>query len=456
MTSTSSPNPETTATDSTAGATTTGATTAGADPGPAPLEPAGEVALRAAPEVAANSLGEYLKAWILRVRNGESGMLPVVAGLVLIVIIFQSQQSVFLSATNIANLLVQASTFILFAMAEVFVLLLGEIDLSIGYVGGVGAVVAVATAAPPGNHPWWIAVLAGLVATALIGAVNGLLVTRLRIPSFVVTLAGLLGYEGVLIFLADREGGPNGGGTIRLSNHILLDLVNGNLSVAAGWVFLVVALVGFAVYALLRDRQRQAHGLVVAPTAVTLLKIGAVAVAGTALVWVCNTNRGRLVPLRGVPWVVPIILGTYALWTVLLGRTRFGRYVYAIGGNAEAARRAGINLGRIRLAAFTLAGMTAGLAGIIYASQLGSISNDIDGGQLVLYAVAAAVIGGTSLFGGRGRMLHAVVGGLVIATIANGMGLIGLSTSTQYMVTALVLLAAASVDALARRGTTAR
>ena len=408
------------------------------------------------PATTAESIGDYVRAWGVGIRNRESGMLPVVLGLVVIVVIFQSQKSVFLSAGNLTNLFIQSATFILLGMAEVFVLLLGEIDLSIGYVGGVAGVVTVATAAPPGNHPWWVAIIAGLVASTLIGILQGVVVTRLRVPSFVVTLAGLLGWEGMLIFLADREGGTNGGGTIRLSNSILLDLVNGNLSVAAGWVLLVAGVAGFAAFLLVRDRHRRAHSLVVPPFGLTVARIVAVAVAGFAIVAICNTNRGRIVshPVQGVPWVVLIVLGTFIAWTSLLGRTRFGRYVYAIGGNAEAARRAGINLGRIRTAAFALTGLTAGLAGVILTSQLGSISSNVDGGELVLYAVAAAVIGGTSLFGGRGKMLYAVVGGLVIATIANGMGLIGLSASAQYMVTALVLLAAASVDALARRNST--
>ncbi len=406
------------------------------------------------PASAADNMRDYLRAWIVRIKNGESGMLPVVLGLILIVIIFQSQKSVFLSAGNLTNLFTQSATYILLGMAEVYVLLLGEIDLSIGYVGGVAGVVTVATAAPPGDHPWWVAILAGLVVATIIGIIQGLVITRLRVPSFVVTLAGLLGWEGVLIFLADREGGTNGGGTIRLSNSILLDLVNGNLSVAAGWIVLVLGVAGFAVFLIARDRHRRRHALVVPPLGLTIAKI--VAVAGFAVVAICNTNRGRIVshPVQGVPWVVPIVLGIFMLWTALLGRSRFGRYVYAIGGNAEAARRAGINLGRIRTAAFALTGLTAGLAGVILASQLGSISSNVDGGSLVLYAVAAAVIGGTSLFGGRGKMLYAVIGGLVIATIANGMGLIGLSASAQYMVTALVLLAAASVDALARRNST--
>jgi D-xylose transport system permease protein len=288
--------------------------------------------------------------------------------------------------------------------------------------------------------------------TCAIGALQGFLITRLGLPSFVVTLAGLLGWEGVLLFLINRWGGPSSGGTIRITNKVLNDIVSGSLSVVAGWVLLVVGVVLYALFAFVQDRRRRSSGLVAPPLAVTALKVAVVAAAGIALVAICNTNRGRLVAVKGVPWVALVILAVVVAWTFLLGRTRFGRYVYAIGGNAEAARRAGINLGRIRLACFALTGFTAGLAGIVYASRLGSISNNVDGGTLVLYAVAAAVIGGTSLFGGRGKMVHALIGGLVIATIYNGMGLIGLSSATQYMVTALVLLAAVTVDAVARRG----
>jgi D-xylose transport system permease protein len=420
-----------------------------------PLAPVRTAALDANMDLTANTFGEYMRAWWTRVRGGDAGILPVIGGLIVIVIIFQSQKSVFLSAANLTNLLVQGAVFMTLGMAEVFVLLLGEIDLSIGYGGAIGAVVAVATAAPPGNHPWWVAVLFGLAVTSALGFLQGSLITRLRVPSFVVTLAGLLGFEGLLILLCNREGGKNGGGTVEITNSILKDFVNGTLSVTAGWVLLVVVVAVFAAFNLIRDRQRRAHGLVAPPLALTIIRIVLVAGAGFALVAICNTNRGRLKshPVQGVPWVVLIVLGVLGIWTLLLSRTRFGRYVYAVGGNAEAARRAGISLSRIRIACFTLCGLTAGIGGIIYASQLGSISSDVDGGQLVLYAVAAAVIGGTSLFGGRGKMLHAVLGGLVIATIYNGMGLIGLSAPSQFIVTALVLLAAASVDALARRST---
>jgi D-xylose transport system permease protein len=270
-----------------------------------------------------------------------------------------------------------------------------------------------------------------------------------------VTLAGLLGFEGALIFLVNHYANSSGG-TITITNNIISDLVSGNISPVAGWIILAVAVVIYGALSLLRDRHRRASGLVAPPRALTVAKIVLVAAAGVVLVAVCNTDRGTaLVSVRGVPWVVLIVIGVLAGWTFLLERTRFGRYVYAIGGNAEAARRAGVSLMRIRLLCFTLCSLTAGLAGIIYASRLGSISNDIDGGTLVLDAVAAAVIGGTSLFGGKGKMVHALLGGLVIATIVNGLGLLNISAAVQDMVTALVLLAAVAIGALSTRGRSA-
>ncbi len=400
-----------------------------------------------APELT-NSLGEFVRAWAKQIRRGESGVLPVLGGLILLVIIFQAKDSVFLSAGNLVNLLVQGSVFVLLGMAEIWVLVLGEIDLSVGYVAGIGGTIT-AILSTTHNLPWWVAIIGGMLATAAIGAVWGTLVIRLRLPSFVVTLAGLLGMEGLLLYLVNANGT---GGTIRINSTVLLDIANGNMSVTAGWIVMVVAVAAFGGVTVLRDRHRRNSGLVAPPLAVTLLKVAVMAAAGIVLVLICNTDRGVLVPLQGVPYVVLIVLGFLAAWTFLLSRTRFGRYLYAIGNNAEAARRAGISLGWNKLWAFTLTGFTAGAAGIVYASRLGSISNNIDGGTLVLYAVASAVIGGASLFGGRGKMVYALLGGLVIATIYNGMGLLGLAASYQYMVTALVLLAAVTIDSLARRG----
>jgi D-xylose transport system permease protein len=410
--------------------------------------------LLAGNELVAASFSEYSSGVFKKIRSGESGVLPVLVGLVIIVIIFQTKNSAFLSAGNLTNLLEQAAVFVLFGMAEIFVLLLGEIDLSLGYVALVAGIVTAELAAPPHNVAWWLAILAGLAVAAAIGAISGLLITRLGLPSFVVTLAGLLGWQGFGLFLFNNDK-HSSGGTISISNHILNDIVNGSFSVAASWIVMVVVVALFALLSLGRDRRRRASGLVAPPLPVTLIKIAAMAVAGVVVVLVCNTNRNHIGVLKGMPWVVLIVLIVVAGWTFLLGRTKFGRYLYAIGGNAEAARRAGVSLNKIRLFAFMLAGLTAGIAGVVYASELGSVSNNFNGGTYVLYGVAAAVIGGTSLFGGRGKMVHAVLGGLVIATIYNGIVLLGLSAAAQLMVTGLVLLAAVVVDAVARRGRTA-
>ena len=410
---------------------------------------AAAAAQTAAPEVIANSLGEYVRIQFRRIRSGESGALPVVIGLVAIVIYFQARNSLFLSPGNLVNLLIQGSPYIILGMAEVFVLLLGEIDLAVGFTGAVAAVV---TAWSVFSVPWWVAIILGLATGAFLGLVFGVLITRLRLPSFVVTLAGLLGLQGLMIVLVARSGhGP--GGSIPISNKIIDDLTTGNLSPVAGWVVMVVVVALASAVLLLRDRQRRSAGLVTPPISVTLLKIVVMAVAGVAVVLIGNANRGTAIQsLRGVPWVVLIVLGVLAIWTFLLGRTRFGRYIYAIGGNAEAARRAGVSLNYIRTMAFVLTGLTGAIAGIVLASRLGSISTDVDGGQLVLFAVAAAVIGGTHLFGGHGKMLNALIGGLVVAAIANGLALLGTSAAATYIVTSLVLLAAVMVDALSRRG----
>jgi D-xylose transport system permease protein len=401
-----------------------------------------------APELIANSVGEYARIWIKRVRNGESGALPIILGLVAIVIFFQVRSHLFLSAGNLVNLMIQGVPFILLGMAEVFVLLLGEIDLSIGYNAAVGATVTLWAAY---SLPWWVAIIVGLAASAFLGALQGTIITRLGLPSFVVTLSGYLGLEGFLIILVPRTG-HGAGGSIPDPSNILNDLTAGNLSPVAGWVVMVVLVALGGLYMIMRDRRRRISGLVAPPIGVTVLKIAVMAIAGILVVIVGNTNRGAgFTVLSGVPWAVLIVLGVLVLYTVLTSRTRFGRYIYAIGGNAEAARRAGVNLIRIRTLCFTLCGLTAGIAGIMLASQLNSISTDINGGEYVLFAVASAVIGGTNLFGGRGKMIHALLGGLVIAVIYNGLGLIGLAAGPTFIVTALVLLAAVTIDTLARR-----
>jgi D-xylose transport system permease protein len=408
-------------------------------------------AMASNPELLAGSLSEYVRIWLKRIRNGESGALPVIAGLIVIVLIFQIENSLFLSAGNLVNLMTQAAWIVMLGMAEVFVLLLGEIDLAAGFTAACGAVLAFWMLAD--NYPWWVAILAALAATAAYGALQGIVITLLRLPSFVVTLAGLLGLSGALLFLIGLSGPVGLGGNIALHNNVVNDIEAGSLNPLASWIVMLAIVLVTGLLMFLRDRRRRVSGLVAPPLSVTVLKIAVIALAGVVVVLVANTNRGTgFITLRGLPWVVLIVLAILVGYTILLGRTRFGRYIYAIGGNAEAARRAGINLTRIRTLAFMLCGLTAGISGIILASYVGSASSGVNGGQNVLYGVAAAVIGGTSLFGGRGKIMDALLGGLVVGVIYNGLELLGLTASSQLMWTALVLLGAVTVDTLTRRG----
>jgi D-xylose transport system permease protein len=299
---------------------------------------------------------------------------------------------------------------------------------------------------PSHDWPWPLAVAVALLICAAIGLLQGTIITRIGLPSFVVTLAGLLFWEGVVLKILGS------GGSQPINNQAINDIASRAFTPTVGWIMMLVLVGLYGAMGWRRDSKRRRAGLVAPPPRVTLLKISGALAAGVALVLLCNTNRGVLVPIRGVPWVVLLVLGVLVIWTFLLGRTKLGRYIYAIGGNAEAARRAGIDVAGVRTIAFMLCSLTAGVAGIVYASRLQSISTAINGGTLVLYAVAAAVIGGTSLFGGRGKAMHGVLGGIVIAAIDNGMGLVGFTPSAQYMVTALVLLAAVVIDALSRRG----
>jgi D-xylose transport system permease protein len=423
-------------------------------PGDDPLAPAisDEALTSVSPEILASSLGEYFAAWGRRIRNGESGALPVLLGLVVIVIFFQIEESKFLTAGNLVNLLVQATIFIMFGAAEIFALLLSEIDLSIGYLAGVGAFVIAELIAPPVSLPWWLGILGGLAACAFLGFVQGSLITRLNLPSFVVTLGGYLGFLGLMLELANVDKTAVGGVITIDPNSPVYKLVQSNMSTALAWIVLVVALGLYAGLMLLRTRRRRAQGLTAPPFGITLLTIGVTAIGGIVLMLICTANRSNgPIALKGVPWVIPFVVVVLLAWTWLLARTRLGRYIYAIGANPEAARRAGINVNRIKTIAFMLCSLTAGIAGLIYESTLGSMSTDINGGQYVLYAVAAAVIGGTSLFGGRGKALHALLGGIVIATVFNGLGLMGINAPGQDIATAIVLIAAVTLDSLVRR-----
>jgi D-xylose transport system permease protein len=405
------------------------------------------------PEIIAQSLGQYLRAWLARARSGDAGLLPVAFALVAVAVVFTivSPNHVFLSAGNLVNLFDQSAVFIVLAMGEGFVLLLGEIDLSIGYVAAIGGIVAANLVQPDPGWPWWAAIIAALIACAAIGGIHGLIITKLGIPAFVVTLAGYLFWFGVMIIILGAGGGVGITSPHAPNQQILYGIVYAYIDPLVAWIGLIVivGLLGATLW--LRDAGRRKSGLVAPPVGLTVAKIVAVAVAGIAVVAICNLNRGRFLPIIGVPWVVPLVLVVLAIWTVLLERTAFGRHMYAVGGNAEAARRAGINVPRVRTLAFVLCSLTAAIAGIIYCSQLGGMTTNINGGQLVLYAVAAAVIGGTSLFGGRGRAIHGLLGGLVIGAIYNGLYLLGFAIQWQLIATGLVLLAAVSVDSLSRK-----
>jgi len=341
--------------------------------------------------------------------------------------------------------MLQAAVFSLLAMGEVFVLLLGEIDLSVGFVAGLSAVVLAKLADPTVGWPWWAAVLVALAVAAGIGLIQGTLITRIGLPSFVVTLGGQLFWQGVMLWALGN------GGSVLIQSQVLNGLTSSNLTPLVGWVVMLVAVGFVSVLTWRRDARRRSSGLAAPPVILTVTKILGGLLGGVALILLANTDRGVRFPVVGLPWVVVLVLAVLAGWTYLLSRRRFGRYLYAIGGNAEAARRAGIRLPRIRTLAFVLCSLTAGVGGIVYASRLRSISTALDGGTLVLYAIAAAVIGGTSLFGGRGKALHGVLGGVVIAAIDNGMGLLGVSAAAKYVVTALVLIIAVTIDAIARR-----
>jgi D-xylose transport system permease protein len=421
-----------------------------------------EAAADVPPELLARSLGQYARAWALQIRSGNSGVLPVVFAMVLVAIIFEviTPEHAFLRPSNLVYIFGLSTVYMVLAMAETVVLLLGEIDLSVGAVAMIGGVIAFKLVQKPGpGLPWWVAMVAALACCGLIGALQGTLVARLRIPSFVVTLGGFLLFSGVLVVVLGGADGTVSLNSSVANQRVIYDLVQGLVAPAVGWVALAVVVVAAGAVLWLRAAARRRQGLVAPPAGVTAIRIALVALVGVAVVLICNGNRGTsLVTVEGVPWVIPIVLVLLGGLTVLLQRTRFGRYVYAIGGNPEAASRAGISLAGIRTWSFALCSATAGLGGILLGSCFyGEYStNTADPGQVVLYVVAAAVIGGVSLFGGRGKALHGVLGGLLIGAIAYGVSLLNLgqlATPLEYIVPGGVLLGAVLVDVLSRRGT---
>jgi D-xylose transport system permease protein len=401
-----------------------------------------------APPAPTPSLGDSAREYISRVRGGDVGPLPAILGLVFLLIVFSAlRPDTFTNSFNFANLLVQSAPVIVIAMGLVFVLLLGEIDLSAGYTAGVsGAMLGVVSTRH--GEPWWIGVLVCLVTGAFIGLVIGILVSRVGIPSFVVTLAAFLGLQGLLLQIIGE------GGTIRIQSDTVLGIMANTLPVWLGWTLFVVLVVGYGGVTFRQMTNRRSRGLVAQSPTVWALKIGGLAILLGLCTYYLSGERSRnpqFSSIKGVPIVIPVVLVLLILFSMLLSKTVFGRHVYAVGGNAEAARRAGINVPRIRLLCFVLCSMIAAMAGVLLASRVNSVTPSTGGGETLLYAVGAAVIGGTSLFGGKGRPVDAIIGGLVVAVVANGMGLLDQSAAVVYMVTGGVLLLAAGVDALSRR-----
>ena len=383
-----------------------------------------------------------------RIKAGDIGSLPAVLGLVALCIVFGSLSNVFLTPGNFANLLTQAAAVIVIAMGLVFVLLLGEIDLSAGYTAGVtGAVLVILIT----NHdvPWYLALLAAIFVGVVLGFGLGTLVARLGIPSFVVTLAAFLAFQGILLLLAGE------GGTIRVEDKTILAVENSNLTPTLSWLFFITVSTIYVLMGLTRMNSRRKAGLKSELKKLWILKtVGLLGITGLA-VFALNVERSNnpdLVSLKGIPYVVPVILLILVIGTFVLSRTAFGRHIYAVGGNAEAARRAGINVKRVRIAAFMICSGLSAIAGMIFASRQNSVSPTTGGSSTLLYAVGAAVIGGTSLFGGKGKMRDAILGGLVVAVIDNGMGLLGYAAGIKFIVTGLVLLVSAGVDAISRKG----
>jgi D-xylose transport system permease protein len=296
------------------------------------------------------------------------------------------------------------------------------------------------------DWPWWAAIAVALGVTTAIGLLQALVITKAGVPSFVVTLAGLLIWSGVVLILTTQY---STSGTIRIQDDTVVGIANDFLSDAAGWVLGAVAVAVYALSQLQTSRSRRARGLDAKPAVVIVLQVAGLAVVAAAAIWYANRDRG-------VPQVTVLMLLLFVFWSFIASRTRFGRHVYAVGGSAEAARRAGINVDRVRILVFMIAGFMAGLGGIIFASRLRSVATNTGGGTLLLNVIAAAVIGGTSLFGGRGRVVSALLGALVIVAIDNGMGLLNLANGTKSVITGLVLLAAVLVDSLSKRRRAAR
>jgi D-xylose transport system permease protein len=372
------------------------------------------------------------------------GALPAVAAVVVLMALFANLSPFFLTEINIANLFVQSAVLIVTAMALVFVLLLADIDLSAGVTAATAMALFVKLTYDGMN--WPLALLIGFLVGLSIGWTIGIFVAKIGVPSFVISLAFFLGLPGVMLIILDT------GGILRLEVEEVKAIMNANLPVWAGWLLLAVA-VGTTLTLSLWDRSRRVKaGVPVRSWVFLAAKVVSFLLVGGVAVFILNQPRSLVAanPIQGVPIVVPIVVFLIFIGTFVLSRTKFGRYIYAVGGNPEAARRAGINVSRIRIYAFMIASTLATVGGLLHVSRIGAVEASA-GKTVVLSAVAAAVVGGVSLFGGKGRLLNAAIGAVVISIIDNGLGLLGFPAGFSFIITGAVLALAATVDALARK-----
>jgi D-xylose transport system permease protein len=390
------------------------------------------------------NLREQVNAYFQRVKNGDMGALPAVIALIALAVLFSTLSPYFLSRINFANLFVQSAELTVLACALVFVLLLAEIDLSAGVTAGVGMGLFVIMNQMMGL-PWWIAVIGALVLGMAIGSFIGFFVAKIGVPSFVVTLGLFLGFQGLLLIMLGD------GGLYRVEVPELLAIMNSNMPDWAGWAMVVIMVaVSFALSMWDRSRRIKA-GLPVRPLSLLYIQLAVLGGLSALAVAFLNDNRSvSIIPISGVPIVIPFVVAIIFVGTFVLDRTRFGRHLYAVGGNPEAARRSGIKVASIRISAFMICSSLAVVSGILHISRLGSVEASA-GRTIVLNGVAAAVVGGVSLFGGRGKLIHAALGAFVISIIDNGLGLIGLPAGINFLVTGGVLIAAATIDALSRK-----
>ena len=386
-----------------------------------------------------HGFGDDVRAWFENVKAGEIGSLPVVVGLIIIAVIFQVQNDRFLSAQNLTNLIVQMSPVAIIAIGIVFVLLIGEIDLSVGVVSGVGGIILARLLVPDGNEvPWFVAIAVSALVALTIGLLHGVFVAKLGVPSLIVTLATFFIGTGIVLALAGQQG------LIRVQNETIIDIASTFLSDGVGWILAIVAVAIYAAAMYSSDRANLAQGLSSQAMSMFAAKVALAAVIALGVVAITNNDRGF--PLVGL-----ILLIVAVVWAVIAERTRFGRHIYAVGGNEEAARRAGIDVDRIKIACFMITSFMAAFGGLVLASRLRSVDNSAGGGTLLLYSIASAVIGGTSLFGGRGKVSSALKGALVIASVESGMGLLGYPSDRKFIVTGFILLLAVTIDSGTRR-----